>query len=341
MTVYAYKHHVLRRAGVRDHFDFCRLSGRHRDLWRYLNRLGARGLDRYPVPPDIDAATEMSDDEIAEGERMLEAALAPGLGHRVARAVRQRLRRWRLYWRAQARGTWAVLRGDFCITSDMALCPRCDRWLDPVNDWIMHLCAPGEPRPAILCMRQGRYLRAMFAALDGTLRTCEPEPLTTDDAPRIEGRQTDRPGAQGGMDDRAAEEGQGQGPMTAPRRIRQALRALDAAIQRGEVHPTQAEAAAVATLRDWVARCVQRGPTRRQRHEASVLTALALEAQCAEFNRRAPVGTSVRYWPFVRDGEGIVSRVESAAVVLAGHTPVVFLEGRADCIALSHVEVLS
>lgn len=129
--------------------------------------------------------------------------------------------------------------------------------------------------------------------------------------------------------------------MTPARRIRKVLRELDGAIQRGEVHPTQAEAAAVGTLRGWVDRCVQRGPTRRQRREADVLTAIALEAQCAEFNRRVVVGQRVCYWLGIREGLGVLSRTRTPAQVFGGHTPVVWVEGRGDCIALAHVEVVT
>ena len=111
--------------------------------------------------------------------------------------------------------------------------------------------------------------------------------------------------------------------MTSARRIRKALRELDGAIERGEVMPTQEEARAVGTLRAMAAGCIQRGPTRVQRREQGVLTALALDVQCAEFNRRAPVGTRVCYWPGIRDGLGITSKTRRPAQVLSGHTPVV------------------
>ena len=116
--------------------------------------------------------------------------------------------------------------------------------------------------------------------------------------------------------------------MTPARRIRKALRELDGAIERGEVTPTQEEARAVGVLR---------GMAAGRREDA--LRKLVLVAQCSEFNRRVPVGTRVCYWPGIRDGLGILSQTRTPAQVLGGHTPVVWVEGRTDCIALSHVEI--
>jgi hypothetical protein len=56
------------------------------------------------------------------------------------------------------------------------------------------------------------------------------------------------------------------------------------------------------------------------------------------WNDAHPTGTPVRYWPGLREGEGIESMTRSHATVLGGHTPVVWVEGRGDCIALTHVE---
>jgi hypothetical protein len=57
-----------------------------------------------------------------------------------------------------------------------------------------------------------------------------------------------------------------------------------------------------------------------------------------DWNIRHPVGTPVRYWSGVREGEGKLSKTTHAAVLLSGHTPVVWVEGESGCIALSHVE---
>nr|WP_221374336.1 hypothetical protein [Actinoplanes polyasparticus] len=56
------------------------------------------------------------------------------------------------------------------------------------------------------------------------------------------------------------------------------------------------------------------------------------------FNRDNPIGTPVRYWPGVRSGEGRRSTTQTAAEVLSGHTPVVWLNNVSGCIALTHVE---
>ncbi len=57
------------------------------------------------------------------------------------------------------------------------------------------------------------------------------------------------------------------------------------------------------------------------------------------FNERHPVGTPVRFWPGVKVGEGILSKVRAQAEILSGHTPVVWVEGCAGCIALTHIEI--
>lgn len=57
-----------------------------------------------------------------------------------------------------------------------------------------------------------------------------------------------------------------------------------------------------------------------------------------DWNEHHPVGTQVRYWKGVREGDGRISRTRSRAQVLSGHTAVVWVEAEAGCIALSHVE---
>lgn len=58
-----------------------------------------------------------------------------------------------------------------------------------------------------------------------------------------------------------------------------------------------------------------------------------------KWNLRFPVGIQVRYWTGVRgDGPGNISRTATEASVLGGHTAVVWLEGHAGCVALSHIE---
>jgi hypothetical protein len=58
------------------------------------------------------------------------------------------------------------------------------------------------------------------------------------------------------------------------------------------------------------------------------------------WNARHPVGTRVRYWTGLREGEGVESATRSRASVLGGHTAVVWVEGEAACNALTHVEAI-
>ncbi|MFC4114000.1 hypothetical protein [Nonomuraea zeae] len=64
----------------------------------------------------------------------------------------------------------------------------------------------------------------------------------------------------------------------------------------------------------------------------------ARQAVVTEWNARVPVGTPVRYWTGARQGEGKPSRTRTAAIVLSGHTPVVWVEGEGSFIALTHVQ---
>jgi len=72
-----------------------------------------------------------------------------------------------------------------------------------------------------------------------------------------------------------------------------------------------------------------------------VISRVLPERLVADFNARTPVGTSVRYWTGMREGEGKVSTTRTPAHVLGGHTAVVWLEGVSGCVALSHVEPIS
>lgn len=62
------------------------------------------------------------------------------------------------------------------------------------------------------------------------------------------------------------------------------------------------------------------------------------EAEAKAFNEQHEVGTEVRYWTGLREGEGKLSRTRTEASVLGGHTSVVWVEDHGACIALSHVE---
>ena len=58
----------------------------------------------------------------------------------------------------------------------------------------------------------------------------------------------------------------------------------------------------------------------------------------AAWNATYEVGQPVRYWPGERKGPGRLSRTRSNASMLDGYAPVVWVDGYASCIALSHVE---
>lgn len=60
------------------------------------------------------------------------------------------------------------------------------------------------------------------------------------------------------------------------------------------------------------------------------------------FNAAHPPGTPVKFWPTVRGwGEPHRSTTRTVAQMLQGHTAVVWVEGRGDCIALTHIDVMS
>jgi hypothetical protein len=62
------------------------------------------------------------------------------------------------------------------------------------------------------------------------------------------------------------------------------------------------------------------------------------QAECARFNARLPIGTSINVYPGgLGDRIDAVEIVEPGAYVLSGHTPVVQVTGGHGCIALTHV----
>lgn len=71
---------------------------------------------------------------------------------------------------------------------------------------------------------------------------------------------------------------------------------------------------------------------------APVQQSLTAASVIDAWNAAHPVGTPVQYWPGVREGDGWLSRTRTAAEVLGGHTPVVWVEGASSCIALTHIE---
>lgn len=65
------------------------------------------------------------------------------------------------------------------------------------------------------------------------------------------------------------------------------------------------------------------------------------EREAQRWNERHPVGTTVRYWTWLREGEpsGVGETTHRAAVL--GGSAVVWIRGcKRGCVALSHVEVV-
>lgn len=62
--------------------------------------------------------------------------------------------------------------------------------------------------------------------------------------------------------------------------------------------------------------------------------------QARLFNDAHPVGTPVRYWRGIRQGEGTLSKTRTPAWALYSGDVVVSVEGSAGGIALTHVEVV-
>ena len=65
---------------------------------------------------------------------------------------------------------------------------------------------------------------------------------------------------------------------------------------------------------------------------------LHLRQEVDQFNAMYPIGTMVRYWRGVREGDGRLGQTTSEAFLLGGHTPVVLIDGCSGSVALSHVE---
>lgn len=57
-----------------------------------------------------------------------------------------------------------------------------------------------------------------------------------------------------------------------------------------------------------------------------------------KWNAKYATGQPVKYWPITRDQDFRQSKTRSAAVLLGGHTAVVWVEDHSACVALSHVE---
>lgn len=59
------------------------------------------------------------------------------------------------------------------------------------------------------------------------------------------------------------------------------------------------------------------------------------------FNHDHTIGTPVRYWTGTREGAGKTSHIRTRAELMGGHTPVVWVEGEASAIALTHIEPIT
>lgn len=68
-----------------------------------------------------------------------------------------------------------------------------------------------------------------------------------------------------------------------------------------------------------------------------LLTESAEQASDA-WNAAHPVGTAVRYWKGLQEGEGRLGYTRSEAILLGGHTPVVWIDSTTGAIGLTHVE---
>lgn len=62
--------------------------------------------------------------------------------------------------------------------------------------------------------------------------------------------------------------------------------------------------------------------------------------QVSDWNSKHKIGTRVRYWPGMREGEGRIGTTKTEASILGGHTAGVYLSARG-FVALSHVKVLA
>lgn len=69
-------------------------------------------------------------------------------------------------------------------------------------------------------------------------------------------------------------------------------------------------------------------------------TPTQLDAECARFNSRHPVGTEVLYLSTLTDQTGKRTKTRGEAFVLGSHTAAVMLEGVSGAVALSHVKTL-
>lgn len=104
--------------------------------------------------------------------------------------------------------------------------------------------------------------------------------------------------------------------------------------------PSRGRAAYEMALRLSDAYCMKVGEAfkaLRVRSTKRLTPRAAAQAEVDAFNEAHVVGAAVRYWTGLREGSGRESRTRSSAQVMCDHA-VVWVEGQASCIALSHVE---
>lgn len=66
----------------------------------------------------------------------------------------------------------------------------------------------------------------------------------------------------------------------------------------------------------------------------------AAAKQAAAWNAKNPIGTMVSYESVIGMGETHRARTRTEAQVLSGHTAVVWLGGKSDCVCLDHCTVV-
>lgn len=67
-----------------------------------------------------------------------------------------------------------------------------------------------------------------------------------------------------------------------------------------------------------------------------------MERIVEDFNQKAPIGTTVRYFPISGQEfrhEYRDRKVKYPAEILSGHTPVVWLEGERGCVAVENCKI--
>ena len=64
-----------------------------------------------------------------------------------------------------------------------------------------------------------------------------------------------------------------------------------------------------------------------------------LERQVERWNQKYPIGTHVNFHPVIGRPESRPRVTKTAAVVLSGHTAVVWVEGESGCVALDALDV--